>query len=238
LREIERIFAEVEKHHVQDAIKYARTLEALGQSIVDLPGSGPSRVHFIEEKQELFPAKATLRYAMTLAGIDVTRRDRQFYAGQATTFLGRLGFQLCKLEGSNSKSDQTIEVRITNRNRRLAEIWSRPNQATFRRLVLENFNWACCVSESQTRAVLQAAHIVPVSHSGTDNLDNGLLLRSDIHLLFDIGALDIDPQTLRVSVDNKIAPEYSKYSGKRLKIANDANVKKSLDERKRLKLVF
>jgi putative restriction endonuclease len=42
--------------------------------------------------------------------------------------------------------------------------------------------------------VLQAAHILPVAAGGEHRLDNGLLLRSDVHTLFDRGYLGVDPR--------------------------------------------
>lgn len=41
--------------------------------------------------------------------------------------------------------------------------------------------------------MLQAAHILPVTAGGEHRLDNGLLLRSDVHTLFDRGYLSVDP---------------------------------------------
>jgi putative restriction endonuclease len=41
--------------------------------------------------------------------------------------------------------------------------------------------------------VLQAAHIRPVQAGGEHRIDNGLLLRSDVHIMFDQGYLGVDP---------------------------------------------
>ncbi|MFC6082456.1 HNH endonuclease [Sphaerisporangium aureirubrum] len=47
---------------------------------------------------------------------------------------------------------------------------------------------------------MQAAHIRPLSAGGQHRLDNGVLLRSDVHTLFDRGYLTVDPDyRLRVS---------------------------------------
>lgn len=49
--------------------------------------------------------------------------------------------------------------------------------------------------------MLQAAHIRPVTASGENRVDNGILLRSDVHTLFDRGYLGVHPDrnTLLVS---------------------------------------
>lgn len=50
------------------------------------------------------------------------------------------------------------------------------------------------------RPVLEAAHIVPVGQGGAHRIDNGMLLRSDMHTLFDRGYIGFDKRhELRVS---------------------------------------
>ena len=53
-----------------------------------------------------------------------------------------------------------------------------------------------------------AAHIRPVAQGGEHRLDNGLLLRSDIHTLFDRGYLGVDPQH-RLLVSPRLRAEFS-----------------------------
>jgi putative restriction endonuclease len=56
--------------------------------------------------------------------------------------------------------------------------------------------------------VLQAAHIRPVASGGEHRLDNGLLLRSDVHTLFDRGYLGVDPQ-YRLLVSRRLREDFS-----------------------------
>ena len=53
-----------------------------------------------------------------------------------------------------------------------------------------------------------AAHIRPVAQGGEHRLDNGLLLRSDVHTLFDRGYLGVDPQH-RLLVSPRLRAEFS-----------------------------
>jgi len=55
--------------------------------------------------------------------------------------------------------------------------------------------------------VLEAAHIKPYSENGPHRIDNGLLMRSDIHKLFDTGYLTITPQS-HIEVSRRIKEEY------------------------------
>jgi putative restriction endonuclease len=70
----------------------------------------------------------------------------------------------------------------------------RLGQRSFQAVVLEAYHRRCSISGTHIPPVLQAAHIRPVTKGGEHRLDNGLLLRSDIHTLFDRGYLGVDPK--------------------------------------------
>jgi putative restriction endonuclease len=66
----------------------------------------------------------------------------------------------------------------------------------------------CGITRERTLPVLEAAHIKPYSEGGVHDLPNGLLLRSDLHKLFDLGYLGIDPDERRVFVSERIREEF------------------------------
>ncbi|MDN3351347.1 HNH endonuclease [Actinomadura sp. DC4] len=68
----------------------------------------------------------------------------------------------------------------------------RLGQSSFKTAVLAAYEERCAVTGSRLRPTLQAAHIRPVSEDGEHRLDNGLLLRADLHALFDAGYLGVD----------------------------------------------
>lgn len=73
-------------------------------------------------------------------------------------------------------------------------------QQAFKAVVLSAYHGHCAITGTKIRPVLQAAHIRPVTVGGENRLDNGLLLRSDVHTMFDRGYLAVDPSyQLRVS---------------------------------------
>lgn len=74
----------------------------------------------------------------------------------------------------------------------------RRGQPAFRRNLLAAYEQKCCISGWGPDAVLEAAHIEEHSRAGLNSLANGLLLRSDLHALFDEGLLRIDPERLVV----------------------------------------
>src|SRR5881296_3568769 len=64
------------------------------------------------------------------------------------------------------------------------------------------------MTNERTLPVLQAAHIKPYALDGPHALNNGLLLRSDLHTLFDQGYLTVDPKVMRIVVSNRIRDEF------------------------------
>lgn len=85
----------------------------------------------------------------------------------------------------------------------------RVGQKAFKAVVKEVYHRRCAVTGDKVEPVLIAAHILPVSKGGEHRIDNGLLLRSDVHTLFDEGYIGIDRKyrlrvspTLREEFDN------------------------------------
>ena len=97
----------------------------------------------------------------------------------------------------SSKTQNPLNIPRTNEEKRYAyyKTLARPEQSKFRTMLLEEYNNACVITGCTTQAALEAAHIIPFSQDGADTLENGLLLRADLHLLFDKGFMAIDPNT-------------------------------------------
>lgn len=83
---------------------------------------------------------------------------------------------------------------------------SRLGQGAFRILVTDAYTRRCAVSGERTLPVLQASHIKPFG-KGPNRVDNGLLLRSDLHILFDCGLMTVTPD-LHVEISHRIKEEY------------------------------
>ncbi|WP_147434696.1 HNH endonuclease [Micromonospora musae] len=102
------------------------------------------------------------------------------------------------------------------RRRRLAEVTARQGQADFRRRLIEAYGGCCAISGCDVEAVLQAAHIDPYNGPATNRVTNGLLLRADLHNLFDRGLIWIDG-SYRVRVAEGL-DHYSDLDGRRLQL--------------------
>jgi len=84
---------------------------------------------------------------------------------------------------------------------------ARLGQGGFRVLVTEAYSRRCAVSRERVLPVLEAAHIKPYADEGPHLVSNGLLLRSDLHRLFDDGYLTVTPE-LRVEVSRRLREEF------------------------------
>lgn len=74
----------------------------------------------------------------------------------------------------------------------------RPGQGAFRAALLDLYGERCAVTGCAERIALEAAHIVPFRGEHTNAPENGLLLRADLHLLFDARLMAVHPDNLRV----------------------------------------
>lgn len=85
---------------------------------------------------------------------------------------------------------------------------NRLGQGAFKILVTGAYNRNCAISGEKALPVLQAAHIKPFNEKGPNSVNNGLLLRSDLHILFDRGYLTVTPE-YKIEVSRKIKEEFN-----------------------------
>jgi hypothetical protein len=90
------------------------------------------------------------------------------------------------------------------RERVSRQIRARRGQEAFRQALREQFKDTCLVTRCRLPDLLEAAHIVPYRGAKDNHPSNGLLLRTDIHTLFDLNLLGIDPVTLKISLHAKV----------------------------------
>ncbi len=83
----------------------------------------------------------------------------------------------------------------------------RLGQQAFQAVVLGAYSRRCAITGDRIRPVLQAAHIKPLPSGGEHRLDNGLLLRSDVHTLYDRGYLGVDSRH-RLLVSPRLRAEF------------------------------
>ena len=96
------------------------------------------------------------------------------------------------------------------RDKKLRSIVVRYGRKEFREAMFVVFGGACCITKCNEKTVLEAAHITPYMGHHSNILDNGLLLRVDVHRLFDNFLITIDPESFKVIVSKKLSSFYHK----------------------------
>lgn len=113
----------------------------------------------------------------------------------------------------------------------------RLGQGSFKLIVTEGYNKRCAITGEKILLILDASHIKPYSEEGPNSLNNGLLLRSDLHTLFNRGFITITDSN-KVLVSSRLKEEYGNgkeyynFHGKELK-----SLPKHLDERPKLEYI-
>ena len=94
----------------------------------------------------------------------------------------------------------------------------RRGQPKFRETLLKAYEYKCSISGHGPKEVLEAVHIEPHAKTGINELDNGLLMRCDLHSLFDANLLRVNPRDLSVSIDSSLKKTpYWEFQGKNIR---------------------
>ena len=87
----------------------------------------------------------------------------------------------------------------------------RLGQGSFQAAIIDAYGRKCAITGERVLPVLEAGHIRPYSEGGEHRIDNGLLLRRDLHTLFDRGYLTVTPE-MTVVVSKRLEAEF--HNGK------------------------
>ncbi|MFM6783905.1 MAG: pentapeptide repeat-containing protein [Dolichospermum sp.] len=94
----------------------------------------------------------------------------------------------------------------------------REGQQEFKEELKETYGYRCLISGCDIEQIIEAAHIIPYSKIESHDVANGLLLRVDLHRLFDAHLIAIHPITRKVLISEQIAKDYQDIRG--IKIAS------------------
>jgi len=124
-------------------------------------------------------------------------------------------------------------VRFTTR-----EVETRLGQAEFRSGLMRAYDNRCAISDCDVEVVLQAAHIRAVKDGGDHSSRNGLLLRSDLHNLFDSGLITISDK-FTVIVSRQIrGGHYGEIHGRKLRLPAHSSDRPRLVDVRRHRTLF
>jgi len=99
----------------------------------------------------------------------------------------------------------------------------RPGQVKFRRELRLVYGHCCCLTRCSVTETLEGAHIDPYQSPVSDHIQNGLLLRSDIHKLFDSHLIGIDPTNHTVYLVKRLrkTTDYQSLHGAKINLPAD-----------------
>ena len=169
-------------------------------------GGGILKIRYLEEDNE------HLKELGIYWGYSIFNLDKQMKSGNVeffcTTTAGMDDGEGNKIYQSQNtwKRFSLKEEKPTQRERETIERDAR-EQVRFRKRLMM-IDPRCAITEECERSALEAAHIVPVKGKGADIDSNGLMLRADLHHLFDSGMFDIKPDGSIELTDKLKSAEY------------------------------
>ncbi|QHB73702.1 HNH endonuclease [Stenotrophomonas sp. 364] len=176
--------------------------------------------HVLDQLQQ--PWLAGLRPAANV-GPEVTGRLLKLLSGApapssytATSGTTRNQLQLERRIAEESLAFSTYDAE-DQRQKVIATIVRRQGQGAFRSALLQAYSGRCAMTRSSVVDVLEAAHVHPYRGAATNVLSNGLLLRADVHTLFDLYLISVEPKSrLLQAAPSLLATEYGNLDGLRL----------------------
>ena len=115
-----------------------------------------------------------------------------------------------KENGNRQSTDPKVDEKV------LVQIKSRRGQSKFRSELLNHYSGSCCVTGCKVISVLEAVHIKPHSKDTDYSLSNGLLLRSDLHTLYDLNLIGINGSGVVEIADPLKGSEYAIYENRKI----------------------
>jgi putative restriction endonuclease len=157
-----------------------------------------------------------------LAFVSAWRNGYFFFEGLSKAgFSSRVARQI-ELDGmlTNEENDLLAKAAFDPktiadaRKRIIASIIQRRGQSQFRKALIQVYGGKCTICGCSVLETLEAAHIVPYRGETTNAKENGLLLRSDFHALFDLGLITIASNSMTVVLaPDLMRTEYGPYHG-------------------------
>lgn len=112
----------------------------------------------------------------------------------------------------------------------IAAVHRRQGAPRFRRALLCAYEGRCAMTDYDAEPALEAAHVIPYRGPQTNHVTNGLLLRADMHDLFDLGLVAVDTDRMVLLLANDLlGTQYERYAGARLRIPRDTAARPNLE---------
>ncbi|HSP77104.1 MAG TPA: HNH endonuclease signature motif containing protein [Myxococcaceae bacterium] len=137
-----------------------------------------------------------------------------------------------RLTAADASEDPYVPNDQDHRQLVARQIRARRGQGALRQALRERFNDTCLVTGCRLPDLLEAAHISPHRGDKDNHVSTGLLLRADIHTLFDLDLLGINPTTLQLCLHPRAKDtEYAHLAGTTLACAPHLLSREALESR-------
>lgn len=180
---------------------------------VDHPGRAPQQA---KKHRGVFRRLSHGLFRVTAYGWTIVRPEFPDEDGKHAQQVRDISRKL-EAQGKFDPTDQSDD-----REREFAEIALRRGREKFRGALLRAYQNKCAITGCDAPPSLEAAHILPYRGKKSDNVANGLLLRSDVHTLFDLDLIGIRPRGGRIVLAKSLlGTSYESLSGKQMTFPAD-----------------
>jgi hypothetical protein len=179
----------------------------------------------------------------TRIGDDVVRRIESDF-GSVERFIRRrlltstVGGPMLDISGMIQLSERELarlqtfdpESGKAGRNQVIESIIRRRGHPAFRQQLLAAYEYRCAVTNFNAVDALEAAYILPYRGKFTHHSSNGLLLRADLHTLFDLGKVAVDTRNMTVVIaDDLLESSYKILAGRPLRFPREEEQRPSTE---------
>jgi hypothetical protein len=188
------------KKGINERALYSRAFELASRAKLKRFGSRDVVVGKIDDTGAVQPSpRSVVRAALKCLAIKESLR--------AAVARGEFGGKQAYKDFGTPPNDDPSEIQAFARK-------VRRGQAQLRKSLLLAYGSRCAITGASSKHVLEAAHIIPHAEAGLNSLQNALLLRADIHILFDRGLIKINPRTLKVDIASSLKnTPYAEFNG-------------------------
>lgn len=199
-------YRELAQRYGKDPAAWARRFGNISQVMDDL---GHSHIQGVKPLPNVGANVAKLLATMILIRVEQDGSELTDQYAESVSDNSKINYDPNDEFSPSSIEDQRLRVLRSSILRR--------GQPAFRRSLITAYGGRCAISGCRVLDVLEAAHVFPHFDGKTNDVRNGLLLRADLHTLFDLHLLSVEPETMQVAMSSKlIETEYVVHLGTRL----------------------
>lgn len=169
------------------------------------------------------PEKTVYAYLLR----DTQKGDESLFIKVAPSTFSLRANELQQISPEDIDVNSFDPTNITDARERIAQmIANRRGQGAFRKDLLVAYGSRCAITGCTVDQSLEAAHIFAYLGPDTNTVTNGIVLRADVHTLFDLGLITINAQNMKVVVHEELrSSEYWAFHGRELLIPSNSELR-------------